>query len=173
MILTMPTQEEIQASEGLAAQIVQVMPWFKKQLDKLKPIIDQPIIRFPWNLPLINSQVVGAGLRGQVLPASDFAVGLEYPFEVHKVKFSQDPAHTFRDWRVAIQDQTFSQDMQNNPAMVALLVDDNTGAWKVGDPYPWVVRPKGGGLTVRVDNLDAVNPITVDISFQGYLMIPR
>lgn len=168
----MPTLEEEQAAQGLAAQILQVMPWIKKQVDKLKPLIDQPIIRFPWNLPLITSQVVPANTAGIRLPASDFAVGLEYPFEVHAVKLSQDPAHTLRDWRVSILDQTFSQDMQNNPVMAALLVANNTGLWQL-DPYPWVIRPKGGGLNIAVDNLDTVNPITVDISFQGYLMIPR
>ena len=98
MNLTMPqTQEEVQAADGLAAQIVQVMPWLKKQIDKVKPIIDQPIIRFPWNLPLITSQVLAADTAGVRLPAADFNIGLEYPFEVHKVKFSQDPAHTFRE----------------------------------------------------------------------------
>lgn len=172
MKLTMPTEQEIQAADGLAAQIVQVMPWLKKQLDKIKPIIDQPIIRFPWNLPLITSQVVAAGGTGVRLPSADFNVGLEYPFEVHNVKLSQDPGHTLRDWRLNIADQTFSQDMQLNNVMAALLVKDNTGMWEL-DPYPWIVRPKGGGLNVSVDNLDAVNPITVDISFQGYLMIPR
>jgi hypothetical protein len=55
--------------------------------------------------------------------------------------------------------------------MVATLIRDNTGTWEL--PFPWVVRPKGGGLTVTVDNLDSQNPLTVDIAFIGNLLIPR
>lgn len=169
---SMDTPEQEQAASGLAAQIVQVMPWIQKQIDKLKPLIDQPIVRIPFTMPLITSQVVAAGQNNFPLPSSDFALSLEYPFEVWQFKFSQDPGHTFRDWRVAINDNTFAQDLQRNPAMVALILSDNTGAWRL-DPFPYIVRPKGGGMNIRVDNLDTVNPITVDIALQGYLMVPR
>jgi hypothetical protein len=169
---TMPTEAEIAASNGLAASIMQVAPWFKKQMDKLQPLVDQPVIRFPWVMPLATSQVIPAGANNVPLLAADFQLGLEYPFEVHQIKFSQDASHTFRDWRAAILDGTFAQNMQNNPAMVALLVDNNTGAWKM-DPFPWIIRPKGGTTQIRVDNLDTVNAITVDIAFVGYLLQPR
>jgi hypothetical protein len=87
------------------------------------------------------------------------------------VKFSNDASHTFRDWRVNIKDQTFNQDWMKTQAMVADLVQDNTGQWQL--LYPWVVRPKGGGLAVTVDNLDSQNAIRVDVAFIGYLLIPR
>lgn len=158
-------------SEGQSAQMVQIAPLVKKFLDGIKPLMDQPIIRFPYALPLRQSAVIPAGQTGQRLPDTDFIHALEWPFEVHYVKFSQDPAHTFRDWRVLIKDQTFNQDWAKTQAMVATVVQDNTGVLELD--FPWVVRPKGGGLTVTVDNLDTQNPITVDINFVGYLMIPR
>lgn len=164
--------EEIAAAQGLAASIAQVAPWIKSALDRLRPLIDQPVIRFPWSLPLASSAVIPAGQVNQALLASDFQVSLEWPFEVHAIKFSQDPSHTFRDWRVAMLDQSQSQLMQNQPSMVAQLVDNNTGKWML-EPYPWVIMPKGGGLQVNVTNLDTVNPITVDISFIGYLLMPK
>lgn len=167
----MPTPQELQAQNGLAAMLVQLGPMVKTVIDRLRPVIDQPIIRFPYVMPLRSSAVIQPGQVGFPLPATDFLHALEWPFEVHEVKFSQDPAHTYRDWRVLIKDQTFNQDWMKSQAMVATLVDDNTGVYRLG--MPWVVRPKGGGLTVSVDNLDTVNPITVDLAFRGYLMIPR
>lgn len=168
---TMPTPQEIQAQNGLAAMAVQLGPVVKTVLDRLKPLIDQPVIRFPYTMPLRQTFTVGAGAVGQPMPSTDFQHALEWPFEVHEVKFSNDPSHTFRDWRVNVKDQTFNQDWMKTQAMVALLVHNNTGAWKLD--MPWVVRPKGGGLTVSVDNLDTQNPINVDINFNGYLLIPR
>jgi len=163
--------EEAQRHAGVSAMLIQFAPTIKKIVDRLKPLVDQPIIRFPYNLPLANSQVIAAGASGIRLPDTDFVHALEWPFEVNAIKFSQDPSHTFRDWRVSIQDQTFNQIMMKSNTMVALLTNDNTGRWSLG--FPWVVRPKGGGLIVSVDNLDATNPITVDINFEGFLMIPR
>lgn len=167
----MPTPQELQAQNGLAAMLVQLGPLVHGLISRLKPVVDQPIVRFPYVMPLRTSITIPAGAVGTPLPATDFLHALEWPFEVWKTKFSQDPAHTFRDWRVLVKDQTFNQDWMKSQAMVAELVDDNTGAWNLD--MPWVVRPKGGGLTVNVDNLDTVNPITIDISFIGYLMIPR
>lgn len=156
---------------GLAAQLVQLAPLVKRVIDALKPVIDQPVIRFPYNLPLARSQVIQPGLSNQPLLQSDFSHSLEFPFEVESVHFSQDPSHTARDWRIAIKDLVFNMDWQKASVMVATLVDTNTSAWKLD--FPWVVRPKGGGLVPFVDNLDVVNPITVDIDFRGYLLIPR
>ena len=163
--------EEAQRHRGLGAQAVQLAPLVKTLVDAFKPIIDQPIIRFPYNLPLANSQTIAAGQTGFRLPDTDFIHALEWPFEVHYVTFSQDAAHTTRDWRVSVQDQTFNQVMMKNPTMVDLLIKKNEGVWPL--KMPWVVRPKGGGLIVTCDNLDTGNPITVDMNFEGYLMIPR
>ena len=167
----MEREQSPQGSPGLAAQLAQWAPIVKNLVDRLKPVIDQPVIRVPYNMPLAASRVVAAAATNVPLLASDFSNSLEWPFEIWKVKFSQDPAHTFRDWRFFLRDQQFSQDLMKAAAMVATLVDDNTGVWRL--ELPWIVRPKGGGLGPTVDNLDAINPITVDVNFQGYLLIPR
>jgi len=169
--LAIPGKLHDMAGEGLNAQLAQMAPLMKGIIDRLKPVVDQPIIRFPYNLPAAQSQVIAANTAGQRLPDSFFSHSLEWPFEVHGMKFSQDPQHSFRDWRVLVKDQTFNQDLMKTDAMVATLVEDNTGMWKL--PFPWVVRPKGGGLTVTVTNLDINNSITVDVNFWGFLMIPR
>lgn len=160
-----------QQQEGLAAALIQAGPLIHAVLQRIAPLVDQPIIRLPYTMPLVTSFTIGAGVTGARLPDTDFIHALEWPFEVHKVKFSNDPSHTFRDWRVNIHDQTFNQDWMKSSAMVALLTANNTGFWELG--FPWVVRPKGGGTTFTVDNLDTVNATTVDVSLQGYLMIPR
>ncbi len=159
-------------SPALGAMLAQWGPFFTDIANRVKPLLDQPVIRLPYNMALSTSQVIPPGATVR-LTASDFQYSLEYPFEVTKVKFSQDPAHTKRDWRVAIQDQTFNQPWGLSLAgtMVDTYVDDNTGAYKLD--MPWVVRPKGGALGVTVTNLDEVNPITVDIAFIGSQLLPR
>lgn len=157
--------------EAQAGMWQQLAPLVEKILKGVRPIIDQPVIRMPYILPLARSASISAGASGFILPTADFSHSLTWPFEVNRIKFSQDPSHTFRDWRVAIQDQTFNQPFQKSNVMVDLAVMNNTGTWEL--PFPWVVRPLGGGLQVGVDNLDTVNPITVDISFEGSLLIPR
>lgn len=160
------------ASPGLSAMMVQLGPLLQTVMAKIQPLIDQPVIRMPYSMPLAHSQVIAAGLTGQILTPADFQYSLEWPFEVHAVKFSQDIAHTYRDWRVAFMDQTFNQPLQKaNSSLVAGLVDDNTGKWCW--KFPWTIRPKGGGMNILVDNLDTVNPITVDVDLIGYLKIPR
>jgi len=161
----------IPPGEGLASMLIQLAPLVKGVVDRIKPVIDQPVIRFPYNLPLAATAIVGAGVSGFRLPDTDFSHSLEWPFEVKNIKFSNDPSHTFRDWRVSIHDQSFNQDFMKRSVMVALLVAANTARWDLD--FPWIVRPKGGGLTVSVDNLDTVNQINVDINFEGFLLIPR
>lgn len=156
---------------GLGGMMAQLAPFMKRLLEGVQPLLDQPVIRRPYVMPLAQSQVIPAGASGQILPSTSFSYSLEWPFEVRAVKFSQDPAHTFRDWRVNIIDQVFNQPFQLNNALVADLVDDNTGKWNW--EYSWIVRPKGGALQVFVDNLDTVNPITVDMAFIGNMLIPR
>lgn len=158
-------------SPGLGAMLAQLAPVFQGFMNKIQPLLNQPVIRMPYNLPLARSQVLTAGSTSNILTPTDFSHSLEWPFEVRWVKFSQDPAHTYRDWRVGIQDQTFNQPFQKSNFMVADVVDDNTGKYVL--EFPWIVRPKGGALNVVVDNLDTVNPLTVDINFSGYLLIPR
>lgn len=162
----------VDASPGLSAMLAQLGPMIHSWLQKVQPLLDQPVVRFPYSMPLAASQVIAAGSTNAILMPTDFQFSLEYPFEVHEIKFSQDVAHTYRDWRVAFMDQTFNQPLQKaNNSMVADLVDDNTGKWVW--QYPWVIRPKGGGMNIQVQNLDLVNPITVDIGLIGYLLLPR
>lgn len=149
----------------------QLAPFFKGFMDRIEPLLNQPVVRIPYSLPLANSTVIPAGQQGFLLDPPSFSWNLEWPLEVHEVKFSQDIAHTFRDWRVNFQDQIVNQPLQKNAPMVADLVDDNTGKWIW--KYPWTIRPKGGAIIVTADNLDDVNPITVDLSFNGFLMVPR
>lgn len=151
--------------------LTQLAPVFKGFMDRVEPLLSQPVVRIPYSFPLATSATIPAGQSGFILDPTSFSNSLEWPMEVHKVKFSQDPQHTFRDWRINIQDQIVNQPLQKNDAMVATLVDDNTGAWDWR--YPWTIRPKGGAFICTVDNLDTVNPITVDIDFVGYLQIPR
>jgi len=158
-------------SPGLEAMLVQLGPWINRIKEALDPLLGQPVIRMPYSLPLAQGQVIPAGGQNVVLNSTSFTFNLEWPMEVHAVKFSQDIAHTYRDWQVSIQDQTFNQPLQKNASLVADLVDDNTGKWCWN--FPWTIRPKGGAMNVAVNNNDTVNPITVDMSFLGYLMIPR
>jgi hypothetical protein len=161
-------------SNGLAAMLSQFLPTIHGIVNKVVPLLQQPILRVPYNLPLSNpltGLVVAAAGRSVAMPASDFSSSLEWPFEVHKVKFSQDAGHTFRDWRVFMRDQVYSQDLMKASVRVSTLVADNTGMWELA--FPYIVRAKGGGWTITVDNLDTINPITVDINLQGYLLVPQ
>lgn len=151
--------------------LTQLGPLIHGFMNRVEPLLSQPVVRIPWSMPLADSTVIPAGQQGFVLSSTDFNYSLEWPFEVHQVKFSQDIAHTFRDWRVDFQDQIVNQPLQKTAPMIADLVDDNTGKWIW--EYPWIVRPKGGAILVKADNLDDVNPITVDMAFIGYLMVPR
>jgi hypothetical protein len=162
---------DAQRRAGLGAMLVQYAPIFKKVADHIKPLLDQPVIRIPFVLGNMNSLVLTPGQSNARFPESDFSLSLEWPFEVHRIRFSNDASHTFRDWQVTIQDQTFNQDWQKNPVKPAQLVEANTAFWKL--TFPWVVRPKGGALVVTVNNLDTANPITVDVAFEGALLIPR
>jgi hypothetical protein len=159
---------------GPAAMLNQFLATLQGIADTVVPLLNQPIVRMPYNLPLatpITGLVVAAGGRNTPLPSQDFMSSLEWPFEVHDIKFSQDGAHTFRDWRISFKDQVFSQDLQKNSVRVSTIVSDDTGMWRL--KFPWIIRPKGGGISMTVDNLDAVNPITVDINLQGYLLVPQ
>jgi hypothetical protein len=163
---------DTQISPALGAMLAQLAPVAAGIMDRIQPLLDQPVIRFPYNIPLAASQVIDPGATA-VLTPPDFNYSFEWPFEIREISFSNDPAHTFRDWRVAIQDQTFNQPWQKGMAgtLVSTLVDTNTSKYCL--KFPWIVRPKGGGINIAVTNLDTVNPITVDINFIGSQLLPR
>lgn len=150
--------------------LAQILPMVQKAFERVEPLLTQPFRRQPFVLPLATSQVIGAGLTNQPLKASDFTLNLEWDFEVWYTGFSQDVSHTRRDWRFRMNDLMIAQDLFKASAMIATLPDDNTGKWRLD--YPWILPKKGGGLQPYVDNLDPVNPITVDVAFVGYLLMP-
>jgi len=156
---------------GFETMVMQFAPYIKSFIDWLGPLGNQPVVRVPYNLPLSTSATIAAGVSNQPLLQSDFQNSLEYPFECRRVIFSQDPSHTTRDWRFFNMDLTFNMPWMKANTMIATLVDANTLAWDF--VFPWVVRPKGGGLVPSVSNLDTVNPITVDVNFVGNLLLPR
>jgi len=165
------TAAEQQRRDGLAAMLMQWAPTWKGVTDRIKPLLDQPVIRQPYSAPSSQPLVVAAGATGQVFPNTDFSNSLEWPFEVVRIKPTQDSAHTFGDWRISIKDQTFDRVLHKANQIVSGIVEDNTGVWRL--EFPWIIRPKGGGFTIAVDNLDLVNPITVNVTLVGYLLIPR
>jgi hypothetical protein len=161
------------AVSALAASLMQVAPNIKRVLDGLRFMIDQPVIREPYYLGTANSggNILAAGAANVPLPQADFMHAMEWPFEVKRVRFSNDPSHTYRDWSLSLTDLTFQHTWMKNAQLVDGLVDANTGFWEL--PFPWVIRPAGGGWQINVNNLDAANPITVNVVLHGNLLIPR
>lgn len=117
-----------------------------------------------------GGQIIAPNARNTVLPTQDYSHSLEYPFVVDELRFTTDVAHTLRDWRVLIKDLSYNQDWMKNPVLAAGLVAPNTRSWIL--KRPWVIRPQGGGVQIYIDNLDTVNPITVNVSLVGVLAIP-
>lgn len=159
-------------SSNLGSMLAQLAPWALDLYNKAAPLLNQPVIRFPYSMGTSASQVIAPGATA-VLNQPDFNYSFEWPFEIQEIALSQDPAHTTRDWRIAIQDQTFNQPLQKpqSGTMIATLLETNTDKYVL--KFPWIVRPKGGGLQITVTNLDTVNPITVDVNLIGSQLIPR
>jgi hypothetical protein len=158
---------------ALAQTLMQLFPTVNRVINSLRFLIDQPVIREPYLLGTSapNGATVAAGGVNVVQLQSDFSHSLEYPFEVERIRFSNDSSHTFRDWRVRVVDQTFNHEwMKSQSVMVETLVDANTGFWDL--QYPWIIRSQGGGQQWFVDNLDTVNPINISIVLHGHLLIP-
>jgi hypothetical protein len=158
---------------ALAQSLMQLVPTASRIVNGLRFLFDQPVIREPYILgtSAANGATVAPGAVNAVQLQSDFSHSLEYPFEVERIRFSNDSSHTFRDWRVRIVDQTFNHEwMKSQSVMVETLVDANTGFWDLH--YPWIIRPQGGGQQWFVDNLDTANPINISIVLHGHLLIP-
>jgi len=161
------------STSALASVLTQLFPRVDRVFRGLQFLVDQPVIREPYWLgtSAAGGQVIAAGATNVPLLQSDFSHSLEWPFSVRRIRFSNDPQHTFRDWRVVINDQTFSQAWMKNPILVDSLIDAYSGFLEL--EVPWIIRPQGGGFQIYVDNLDAVNPITVGVALHGSLLIPR
>jgi hypothetical protein len=159
--------------QALAQTLMQLVPTARRIVDGLRFLFDQPVVREPYFLGTSapNGSVVAAGAVNVPQLQSDFSHSLEYPFEVDRIRFSNDPSHTFRDWRVRVVDQTFNHEwMKSQSVMVETMVDANTGFYELR--FPWIIRTQGGGQNWFVDNLDPVNPINVSIVLHGHLLIP-
>lgn len=160
--------------EALAQTLTQLVPTALRITNGLRFLFDQPVLRMPYTLGTSadNGALVAANARNAVMLQSDFSHSLEYPFEVHRIRFSNDASHTFRDWRVRVMDLNYNMEWsKGQTVMVETLVDANTGFWDIG--FPWVIRSQGGGQQWYVDNLDAVNPINISIVLHGYLLMPQ
>lgn len=160
--------------QALAQTLMQLVPTARRITDGLRFLFDQPVLRMPYTLGTSaeNGALVAANARNAVMLQSDFSHSLEYPFEVHRIRFSNDSSHTFRDWRVRVMDLNYNMEWsKGQTVMVETLVDANTGFWDIR--FPWVIRSQGSGQQWYVDNLDAVNPIHISIVLHGYLLMPQ
>jgi hypothetical protein len=140
---------------------------------------DNLIIRQPYILATSapGGVIIPAGQQNVPQLLSDFSNSLEWPFLIKRIRFVNDAAHTYRDWRVRVVDQTFNQEWMKNPVMVEALINVETGFWELGEPNDkdnegWIMRSQGGGQNWFVDNLDTVNPIQITIALEGYLLMP-
>jgi hypothetical protein len=135
-------------------------------------VFDSSMVRSPYILSTSapGGTIIPPGQQNVPQLLSDFSNSLEWPFEVTKIGFQNDPSHTYRDWRVRVVDQTYNQEWMKNPILVAALINAETGFWEL--PMPWVIRSQGGGQNWFVDNLDAVNPIQITITLFGSLQFP-
>lgn len=176
----LPSPEEYQAqmeaeaqSASQAASLAQLTPFFREALASLKPILDQPVTREPFWLGTSapGGTVIPPGVNNAVLPIFDFTYSLEEPFEMTMMRFTLDPAHTYSDVMVSIQDNTFSHTWSRNAVLLDTMIDPFYNAVKF--VYPWVIRPMGGGLNIFVTNLDPANPLTVYATAVGSRLIPR
>jgi hypothetical protein len=161
------------AVSALASTLTQLAPRVHRILESLRFLVDQPVIREPYYLGTSNpgGNVIAAGATNIPLPQADYSHSMEWPFEVRRVRLSNDPQHTYRDWSFTIMDLTATHTWMKNPQLADGMIDANTGFWEL--PYPWVIRPAGGGWQINVNNLDPNNPITVNFVLHGNLLIPR
>jgi hypothetical protein len=97
----------------------------------------QLITREPYVLATsaVGGAIIAAGQMNVPLLLSDFSNSLEWPFEVDRIRFVNDPSHTFRDWRVRVVDQTYNQEWMKNPVMVEALITVDTGFWECAVGY--------------------------------------
>jgi hypothetical protein len=157
-------------AEMVSTLMDKILPLGEFALKGLVDLVDPRILRMPYSMPNVGVRVIAAGQVGVSLNQQDFQNSLEWPFEVQRIKFSQDPAHTPRDWRVRITDQSKAQLLMPAPVMVAILIDNNTGAWELKTPRVMAAR---NAWQIFIDNIDAINPITIDFALVGELLIPK
>ena len=155
--------------------------------------------RIPYNIAAELD--VGPNLSGIVFPEASFLHNVDKPFEIHRVKIALtakgtpatfvaptvlEPQPTTLEQRVRLRFLDFSknENLTKSATLVALLLQRNTGAWDLEEPYT-IVRSEG--FQVQIDTQDYpfiifyndnIQPVKVDvqlvrveINFQGYLDI--
>lgn len=158
---------------ALAAVLTQLYPRITRLFDGFRFLVEQPVIREHYVMGPANpgGNIILPGAVSTPLQAADYSFSLEWPFQVTRIRLSNDAQHTFRDWALLLQDRTFNHQWMNNPILADGLIDANTGFWTL--PEPWVIRPQGGGCQIYITNLDTINPITVNVELHGSLLIPK
>lgn len=155
--------------------------------------------RIPYNIAAELD--VGPNLSGVVFPEASFLHNVDKPFEIHRVKIGLtakgtpegfvsptvlEPQPTTMEKRVRMRILDFSknENLTKSATLVSQLLQRNTGAWDLEEPYT-IVRSEG--FQVQLDTqdypavviLDAnIEPERVDVqfcrievNFQGYLDI--
>jgi hypothetical protein len=155
--------------------------------------------RIPYNLAAELD--VGPNLSGVVFPEASFLHNVDKPFEVHRVKIGLtakgtpdgftsptvlEPQPTTMDKRIRLKMLDFSknENLMKSSTLVSQLLQKNTGAWDLEEPYT-IVRSEGFQVQIDTQDYPAVvildgniEPERVDVqfcrvevNFQGYLDI--
>jgi len=155
--------------------------------------------RIPYNIAAELD--VGPNLSGIVFPEASFLHNVDKPFEIHRVIIRLtakgtpatfvtptvlEPQPTTLEERVRMRILDFSknENLTKSSTFVSLLLNRNTGAWDLEEPYT-IVRSEG--FQVQIDTQDypavvildaTIQPERVDVqfvrielNFQGYLDI--
>lgn len=155
--------------------------------------------RIPYNIAAELD--VGPNLSGVVFPEASFLHNVDKPFEIHRTRigltakgtpegFTQptvlEPQPTTLEKRVRMRILDFSknENLTKSATLVSQLLQKNTGAWDLEEPYT-IVRSEG--FQVQLDTQDypavvvlneniepervEVQFIRVEVNFQGYLDI--
>lgn len=155
--------------------------------------------RIPYNIAAELD--VGPNQSGVVFPEASFLHNVDKPFEIHRTKIGLtakgtpegfsvptvlEPQPTTLDRRVRMRILDFSknENLTKSATLVSLLLQKNTAAWDLEEPYT-IVRSEG--FQVQIDTLDfpavvimdeniepervTVQLVRVEVNFQGYLDI--
>lgn len=155
--------------------------------------------RIPYNIAAELD--VGPNLSGVVFPEASFLHNVDKPFEIHRAKIGltakgtpegfstptvlePQPTTLEKRIRLRILDFAKNENLTKSATLVSQLLQKNTGAWDLEEPYT-IVRSEG--FQVQIDTqdypavviLDAnVEPervevqfVRIEVNFQGYLDI--
>lgn len=153
-------------------------------------------LRIPYAMP--GELALAASSSGVQFPQGVFLHNVDKPFEIHKVRIKLIPLDstgltidvdvaTINDQvRLSILDTSKNEQITKNPALVSLLIDQQTRMWDWEMPYtivrqesfqvtcdglayPVVCAP--GIVTACTAVARTITSIRVEISFLGYLLV--